>query len=122
MGGPQRTDAAAARKVDALRILDAALQAADPRACIRRSIRVEAGSLHLADVQFPLDQIDRLVVIGAGKATPAMASATEQILGDLITSGAISTTEARDSATRRQAMPTPIPAEQAVTTVLPELD
>ena len=96
MGGPQRTDAAAARKVDALRILDAALQAADPRACIRRSIRVEAGSLHLADVQFPLDQIDRLVVIGAGKATPAMASATEQILGDLITSGAISTKYGHD--------------------------
>jgi len=52
---------------------------------------VENGHLCIYDARYPLDRISRLIVVGAGKATPAMAAAAEEILGDHITAGAINT-------------------------------
>jgi glycerate 2-kinase len=57
---------------------DAALQAADPGAAVRRSLTA-------AD----LDCAGRIYVIGAGKAGAAMAAAAEHILGDRISAGVI---------------------------------
>ena len=72
-------------------IFGAALEAADPGACIRRSLELRDTTLRVVDRDYPIDRLDRLVVIGAGKATPAMAAAAEEILGERISSGAINT-------------------------------
>ena len=79
------------RREHAQAIFKAGLAAADPGHCIHRALAVEAGVLRCGSRQLPLDSISNLCVIGAGKATAAMASAVEEILGDHITAGAIST-------------------------------
>ena len=90
-GAEQDNEAAARQKKEAVAIFTSALQAADPRACVARSILLQDNLLRVVDREYRLDLLDQLIVIGAGKATPAMAAAAEEILGDLIASGAIST-------------------------------
>ncbi len=79
------------RREDALDIFRAGLQAADPRRCISRTLVLEGDHLRLVDADFSLRQFSKILVVGAGKATPAMAAAVEEILGDHITTGAINT-------------------------------
>ena len=81
----------AQQRADALNIFRAALQAADPGQCISRSLALEDGNLRVLDACYPLAQLSKIIVVGAGKATPAMAAAVEKILGDHITAGAINT-------------------------------
>ncbi|MBI2503064.1 MAG: glycerate kinase [Candidatus Latescibacteria bacterium] len=80
-----------ARRAHALQIFRAALQAADPGRCVRRALAVEGGGLRILDRHYPLKEPSRLVVLGAGKATPAMAAAAEEVLGGRISAGAINT-------------------------------
>ncbi|MFH1568333.1 MAG: glycerate kinase [Gemmatimonadota bacterium] len=82
---------APSRRDHALRIFQAAVQAADPAACVRRALKVADGHLAVGDLSLPLSQVSRLVVLGAGKATPAMAAAAEEILDDRIDAGAVNT-------------------------------
>lgn len=84
-------DTAAVRRAHAIRIFQAAIRASDPAACVRRALHVTRDHLQVGDLTLPLSQISRLVVLGAGKATPAMAGAVESILGDAIDAGAINT-------------------------------
>jgi glycerate 2-kinase len=80
-----------ARRRDARRILDAAIRAANPLQCLQRSVRLSADALVVEGEQFPLSPTARIRVVGAGKATAAMAQAVEGILGDRLESGAINT-------------------------------
>ena len=68
---------------DALAIFRAALRAADPQEGIRRA---QPQFQHLLDPSY-----DHIYVIGAGKASAAMAQAVERILAKRITSGLINT-------------------------------
>ncbi len=72
-------------------IFQAALEAADPGQCVLDSIHINGPTLSINNLNFSLDQISKIVVIGAGKATPAMAAATESILGNRIAAGTINT-------------------------------
>jgi glycerate 2-kinase len=81
----------AQRRTDALDIFQAALRAADPRQCVFRSLQLEGDHLKVLDTTYALRPFSKIVVVGAGKATPAMAAAVEEILGDNITAGAINT-------------------------------
>ncbi len=83
--------AAQQRREHAGAIFRAALRAADPGHCVRRSLSAEGGALRILGTSYPLEAISRLVVIGAGKATPALAAAAEEILGERIAAGAINT-------------------------------
>jgi hydroxypyruvate reductase len=77
------------------RLLRAALLAADPAAAVRRSLRIEKSRLVVKDptknrsldYYYELARIRRLIVLGAGKAAPAMAKAVESVLGARITDG-----------------------------------
>ena len=82
---------AALQRAHAHDIFAAGLRAADPRQCIRRVLALDGDVLHICETPYFLDRISRLLVIGAGKATPAMAAAVEEILGDHISAGAINT-------------------------------
>ena len=70
-----------ARRRDALAIWKAGVDAVQPGVFMSRTVRVAEGRLWLADQAVPLDALDSLVVVGAGKAGSAMARALEQALG-----------------------------------------
>ncbi|NKB71782.1 MAG: DUF4147 domain-containing protein [Candidatus Latescibacteria bacterium] len=78
-------------RTDALTIFQAGLQAGDPHRCIDQVLSADSTHIHILDNSIPIDGLDRLLVVGAGKATSAMATAVEAILGDFITAGAINT-------------------------------
>ena len=82
-------------KSDAMAIFNQALAAADPNRAIKEAvflednaIRIRRGNKVLKTIR--LDQINRIFVVGAGKATAPMARALEEILGDKISRGIIS--------------------------------
>lgn len=68
-------------------ILDAALAASDPRAAVQRALHREGNRLSVQGREYDLDRIHRVLVIGFGKASAAMAQAAEQVLGDKIERG-----------------------------------
>ncbi|MDE2742477.1 MAG: glycerate kinase [Gemmatimonadota bacterium] len=79
------------RRVHARAIFDAGVAAADPGRCVHQTLAVTGDELHCGSLRFPLDTISSLRLVGAGKATAAMAAAAEAILGDRIDCGAINT-------------------------------
>ncbi|MCC7263243.1 MAG: glycerate kinase [Candidatus Latescibacteria bacterium] len=81
----------AQRRADALAIFQAALRAADPGRAVRHALALEGDQLAVLGQTYPLKAGARLVVLGAGKATPAMAAAAEAVLGARISAGAINT-------------------------------
>ncbi len=82
-------------KNDAMAIFKAALDEADPAQAINRtiirdgdSIKVFQGRKKIKTIN--LNRIERIFVVGGGKATAPMAKALEKILGKKITEGIIS--------------------------------
>ncbi len=73
----------------ALAIFRAAVEAADPATAVDRSFRVRGGSLTVGGRRYRLADFERIFVIGAGKASAAMAKAVERALGARITGGLI---------------------------------
>ncbi|MBI1787770.1 MAG: DUF4147 domain-containing protein, partial [Acidobacteria bacterium] len=65
----------------ALAIFRAALKAADPAEAVLRHVRVGDGKLEAGGRRYRLDQFRNTWVIGAGKASAAMAVAVEKLLG-----------------------------------------
>lgn len=82
---------ASRHRQDARAIFAAAVAAADPASLVRGALSVRDGALQACGHRFDLARESRLVVVGAGKATPAMAAAAEEVLGDRIDAGAINT-------------------------------
>lgn len=73
----------------ALKVLQAALDAADPVTATRRHVQLEGSSLVLGDATVQLEDVARVLVVGAGKASGAMALALEDLLGDRIAGGLV---------------------------------
>jgi hydroxypyruvate reductase len=74
---------------DALEIFSASIAAADPENAVRRFLVKKGNDLHVSGKKFCLDEYQRVVVVGAGKASAAMAKAVEGILGDRIDQGLV---------------------------------
>ena len=55
------------------------------------TLRLEESNLRIGNWHCDLGALSRLVVIGAGKATPAMAAAVEEVLGAYVDAGLINT-------------------------------
>ena len=85
------SDSAGRRREDGLAIFRAAVAAVDPFALVQANLRLEDDTLVVGPHTFHLTSVARIVVVGAGKATPAMARACEGILGDRIHAGSINT-------------------------------
>ncbi len=75
---------------DAEEIFQAGLDAVAPIDAIHRHCRVADNRLMVGEQQYDLSRMDRIFVVGAGKATAAMAQAIETLLGDRIDDGVIS--------------------------------
>ena len=97
----------------ARRILDAGLDAAEPGAAVRRTLRRDRDRLVLAcgtvedrfspesERIFDLNCFRRVVVVGAGKASAAMGAALEGILGDRLDRGLLVTKDGHRGDLRR---------------------
>ena len=67
----------------------AGLQAVDPYEAVCRQVRFRRGQLTIGSERYPLSQHQRLVVVGAGKASGRMAQALERQLGARIDTGLV---------------------------------
>jgi glycerate 2-kinase len=70
-------------------IFNAALAAVDPYNAVLKAVKVDGEQLHVADAKCNLATFERIVVVGAGKATARMALAIETLLGKKISEGLI---------------------------------
>ena len=78
-------------KNDIVSIFQAAIKAVHPSELVPAYLHVSQNILTIGDHSFPLTTDQKIFVIGAGKATAAMALETEKILGDHIYKGCITT-------------------------------
>jgi hydroxypyruvate reductase len=72
-----------------LDIYQAALKAADPYQAVMKYVSLDDDMLTAGGVEYDLKGFRRIIVIGAGKGTAAMARATEEILGSRIDEGIV---------------------------------
>lgn len=72
-----------------LDLVELAIGVSDPRSAIRRTVRFDEGHVIIAGERIPLRSVENIYVVGAGKASGAMAEAIEEILGDFVADGAV---------------------------------
>jgi glycerate-2-kinase len=107
-----------ARKV-MLDILDFGVKSVLPQNLVTKSIKLTDESLFIQDFKVNLSQINNVYVVGAGKASGAMAEALEQILSSKITAGSVNIPEGTKSRYNTQIIHLneathPIPSELGV--------
>ena len=73
----------------ALEIFQAGLTAVDPIEAINRHVRLTDDTMQIDDRRFDLKNIERVLIVGAGKAVAPMAKALEDLLGERITDGVV---------------------------------
>lgn len=78
---------------DLLEVLEAALSSIDPYRCVREAISIHENMLLVDDNRIDLDLLDRVIVVGTGKASVGMARAVHDVLGDRITMGFLNVLE-----------------------------
>src|SRR5512145_804371 len=71
--------------------LAAAIRAVDAYLAVTSHIRREKNLLHIGQVTYNLEEIHRLIVIGAGKAATSMLQAIADVLGDRLSGGCVIT-------------------------------
>lgn len=84
-------------KQDLIRIREAALAAVDPAQAVRRTLQVEAGAagkparLRLGEAAWDLQQVERVLLVAAGKAAVPMAQAAAGAMGERLSTGVVVT-------------------------------
>lgn len=72
---------------DVAQILAAAVTAVDPYHAVKEYLRFDDGCIVIGDQPYALEELDRIFVVGAGKAAIPMAEGVVEVLGDLVTGG-----------------------------------
>jgi glycerate 2-kinase len=93
-------DLPASAKECAVAILEASLQAVDPAGAVKRALHLQEDTLQLGSKSYDLPAYDHIYVVGAGKASAAMACAMEDIVGQRITAGWINVKDGYTAPTR----------------------
>jgi len=70
-------------------IFCAAIAAVDPYRAVLDSVTLKNNCLHVENTEYKLANFNRIIVVGAGKATARMAMAIEKLLGKKISAGLI---------------------------------
>lgn len=78
-------------KEKAIQIFEAAVAAVQPKRLMPAYLFIDQNRLHILDRHFFLHELPNIYIIGAGKASAAMAATAEAILGDFITAGMVVT-------------------------------
>ncbi len=86
-----RTKDLARLRIDAQEIFQAGLEAVNPANAINKYLCLKDNQLTVGDVKYDLTKFGNIHVIGAGKASAAMAQAVEKLLGEKLNSGLINT-------------------------------
>lgn len=73
------------------RILAAGINAVDPHASVSRTLEVVAHCLEAGELSYDLNAIDKIILIGIGKAAVPMSRGVLEKLGDRVTSGLVIT-------------------------------
>ena len=105
------------RREAALRVLAAALEAADPAMAVKRFLRVEGDNLVVSGERYDLRSFRQVLVVGAGKAGAAMGGAVEEVLGDRVADGIVNVKYGHVAPTRRITVHEaghPVPDEQGL--------
>jgi hydroxypyruvate reductase len=76
-------------RADAVAIFKAGLKAVAPDAAVARCCRRDGDMLTIGERSFDLKAYENIVLVGAGKATAAMAAAMETLVGDRLSDGVI---------------------------------
>jgi glycerate 2-kinase len=82
-------DAVTRAREHAQAIFEAGVSAVEPGAAVRAQLALQGGILKAGDARIPL--LGRVVLVGMGKASAAMAQAVEGVLGSAISGGAVVT-------------------------------
>jgi hydroxypyruvate reductase len=99
--GPGRSAGTRSLRDAARAVLDAAIAAGDAGRLTRAALRREGDLLAVGGRRFDLGGVRRVVVVGAGKASGAMAAAAEAVLADREVAGLVAVKEARGALPRR---------------------
>lgn len=78
-------------RASAREIFDAAIKVVQPNQLFASMLVNEGNMLTICGERFKKSELNKIYVIGAGKASAAMAVATEHILGNLLTAGVVTT-------------------------------
>jgi glycerate 2-kinase len=81
----------------ALKSLEAALKAVDPKQIMRSKLSLKDSTLSIDDYVFDLNKFRNVYVVGGGKASGSMAEALERILGKRITCGLVNVPHGAES-------------------------
>ncbi len=84
-----------------LEIGRAAVAAADPTRAVLNAVDSDEASFQVGTTRVAWEHVDRVVILGAGKASAYMALALEELLGARVAGGLVITSEGCAAATRR---------------------
>lgn len=101
----------------ARRVFAAAVASASPRDAVLRHLRLNGETLIAGKRRYPLRGVKRIWVVGAGKASAAMAQGVEAVLGKRIAGGAITVKYGHGAKLRYVAITEaghPVPDEQGI--------
>jgi hydroxypyruvate reductase len=77
------------RRALVTRVMQAALTAVEPGEAVRRALHRDGERLTVGDRTYDLTAYDRVIVVGAGKASAPMAAAVEEVLGQRVADGLV---------------------------------
>ncbi|BCS87783.1 glycerate kinase type-2 family protein [Pseudodesulfovibrio sediminis] len=80
-----------AKKQDLLRIIDSAIHAVSPEIAMQNTLKRTGDILTVEGTEYDLTSYERIIVVGAGKASASMAKKLEELLGDLLHGGIVAT-------------------------------
>ena len=83
---------------DVASVLEAAIRAVDPREAVLANACLDAERLRVGDKTYALADLDRILVVGGGKAGAPMAAAVYEALGARIATGAVNVKYGHNSA------------------------
>jgi hydroxypyruvate reductase len=72
-----------------LACVEAGIESAHPRQVVRDTVALEGDSLQVNDETYDLGGVERLLILGGGKAAGGVVAALETVLGDRLDAGAV---------------------------------
>ena len=72
-----------------LDLVEKAIKVSDPRVAVRRAVSLSGEVIRVKNIRVSLRNVGHVYVVGAGKASGAMAEALEELLKDVISGGVV---------------------------------